>query len=253
MRNLIKMELEKLFSSRMIYICLCLLILIIPLTYGFKILLIEKGLTNNEAIAAFYRLSLQDYVLISLKNEISSGLIFFLISIAITVITVEDYVNGTQKYLLLATNRSIIAYGKTVIVMLVTLIMSLTLILSTFMVGIFTKSWDFAGVGAIPLFLSLLTFTGITIVFALIANYLALYINNTIGVIGTSILVLVIFNALGLFLPRRLLFMSFLLHTESFPSVQMPNLLSSLTVLITYMVVFFSLNYRKIRSKSYYM
>lgn len=205
MNRVIKSELIKCFSGKMLYITTVLVFLQSILDYGAtKLITLFNPEHIPELAERFANMSSQDYILSSLLGIFSGGSIFIIISIVLANIISEDYGRGTMKYSLLATTRGKLILGKLATAGIINLLFMLAALVGAGAIGITVFEWDINGYSSLQILvaygLGWLTLWG----FSCLIVFLISKISKASGAIGIGIGVFMAMGIIGLIIPQAL-------------------------------------------------
>lgn len=238
MSRVIKSELKRYFSGKMVYICAGLLMLFTLLDYGMAKILIEISPESNPQIEAmFLNLSSQSFVLNELRNLFTGGNGLIMSLILAASLVSGDYGNGTMKYSLLAVSREKLIIGKVITASIINLIYIIAPLVSASIIGIAGYDWATDGYSYIQILgaasLCWVTLVGFTCLIMFAVNA----VGKFAGAIGLGIGIYVFISMLSL-LPNK--FKSFVISINLYKLADL-NLSGSLEVLgigLLYTVLF---------------
>lgn len=139
MNKIVKSELLKYFSGKMIYICSGIL-MILPVLDFIMAKILNK--VQPEIAEQLLNLSTQEYMMKSLLGLFSSGSLFIIVTVLISSIISEDYGNGTMKYSLLAVSREKLLIGKIITTGIINFIYIGVSLLSSSIIGFIGYKWS---------------------------------------------------------------------------------------------------------------
>ena len=143
MLRVVKSELLKWFSGKMIYISMIITGFLGTVDYFAAKILMKSGPETIPGLADKLNvLSAQEYMVNSMVNLISGGSIFIIVTIMIATLITEDYGRGTMKYSLLAVSRKDLIIGKIVSAGLLIMMLVLSAAASSGVVGMVAYGWD---------------------------------------------------------------------------------------------------------------
>ncbi len=205
MNRVIKSELIKYFSGKMIYITTILVFLQSILDYGAtKLITLFNPEEVPELAQRFSNMSSQDYLLSSLLGVFTGGSIFIIITIVLANMISEDYGRGTMKYSLLATTREKLILGKIFTVGIINFLFMTATLVGAGAIGFIVFEWDSTSYSIIQILgaygLGWLTLCGFScmIVFAISK------ISKVSGAIGMGIGISMAIGIIGMIIPPSL-------------------------------------------------
>lgn len=143
MLRVVRSELIKWFSGKMIYISMIITAFLVMVDYFAAKIYME---TSSETIPGLTdrlsALSAQEYMVNSMVNLISGGSIFIIVTIIIANLITEDYGKGTLKYSLLAVSRRSLITGKIVSAGILVLMLVISAAVSSGIVGLAAYGWS---------------------------------------------------------------------------------------------------------------
>lgn len=138
MNKIIKSELLKYFSGKMIYICSAIL-MFLPVLDLIMTKVIEK--LKPELLENMKNLSTQEYMMNSLIGLFTGGILFIIVAVLVSSSISEDYGNGTMKYSLLAVSRVNLLVGKIITIGIINFIYITLALLSSSIIGFIKHDW----------------------------------------------------------------------------------------------------------------
>lgn len=145
MLRVVKSELLKIFSGKMIYICIAILFSLPFIEY-----ISYLGVHDMEPslLDAITSLSRQEYITNSIINLVSSMnfALIFIISILVSSLITEDYGNGTMKYSILAVTKEKLMIGKIITTGIINLIYLLVILASHIIISLLACKWSPEGI-----------------------------------------------------------------------------------------------------------
>lgn len=200
MNKIIKSELLKYFSGKMIYICSGILMFLSVLDF---IMTKVIGKLKPELLANMKVLSTQEYIMNSLIGLFSGGILFIIVTILVSSSISEDYGNGTMKYSLLAVSRVKLLIGKIITIGIINFIYIALSLLSSSIIGFITHKWSDNSYSLIQIagafFLCWITLFGFTCLIIFAVNK----ISKAGGAIGVGIGIYFFISIIGALIPEE--------------------------------------------------
>lgn len=205
MRRIVKSELIKWFSGKMIYISMLITALLVAIDFvATRLLASHKPQTVPGLAEKIQFMSSQEYIVNSMVNLLAGGTVFIIISIITATLVTEDYSRGTLKYSLLATSREKLMMGKIIASGIINFSLIVAALVSSSIIGIIGYDWSQGSYTILQIvmicFLGWLTITG----FSLLLMFALGRINKVSGAIGLGIGIFMLTGVMGVVAPESL-------------------------------------------------
>ncbi|MCR3956279.1 MAG: ABC transporter permease [Gudongella sp.] len=205
MLRVVKSELLKWFSGKMIYISMIITAFLVMVDY-FAARIFMK--TSSETIPGLTdrlnALSAQEYMVNSMVNLISGGSIFIIVTIIIATLITEDYGRGTMKYSLLAVSRRSLITGKIASAGILVMMLVLSAAISSGMVGLTAYGWSDSSHSAMEV-LTIYALTWLTLYgFSSLLIFAIGRISKLSGAIALGIGIFMATGLVGVFAPESI-------------------------------------------------
>ncbi len=250
MSRVIKSELLKYISGKMLYICSGILFFLPIFNYVLtKILIASNPETFSQIIDRFSNLSSQEYILNSLAELFSGGGLFIIVIILASSMITSDYSKGTMKYTLLATSREKLILGKIIASGIINFIYIAAASLSIGIIGIVSYNWGSNSHSIIYILatslLCWITLMGITCLIMFAINR----ISSVGGAIGLGFGIYFVIGLLSGLLPESYKVPIISANIYKVLEVKWSSLVEILIVGLAYIIVFSGLSLLAFRKK----
>lgn len=246
MNKIVKSELLKYFSGKMIYICSGILMFLPVLDFIMTKII---GNLKPELLENMKDVSTQEYIMNSIIGLFSGGILFIVVTILISSSVSEDYGNGTMKYSLLAVSREKLLLGKIITIGIINFIYIALALLSCSIIGFIAHNWSDNSYSLIQIagaiLLSWITIFGFTCLIIFAVNK----ISKAGGAIGTGIGIYFFISIIGALIPEE--YKGAIITANIYKLVDM-NLKSWGEIIITgsiYIIIFGTLSILSFRKK----
>lgn len=205
MYRVVKSELMKWFSGKMIYISVMVTALLTTADHVATKLLSEYDPQAVPGlIERFEMMSAQEYMTSALVSLISGGAIFIIVTIITAIIITEDYEKGTMKYFLMAVSRKKLMTGKILSMGIINLLLIIAAFISSVIVGVIGYEWQQGSYSILQIisvyFLGWLTLSGFSSLLMFVFNK----VNKVTGAIGIGIAIFMILGIVGVVMPESI-------------------------------------------------
>ncbi len=205
MLRIVKSELMKWFSGKMIYISMLVTALVVSIDYLASRLLVTHNPETVPGLAERFQLmSTQEYIVNSIVNMVAGGTIFIIVTIITATLITEDYGRGTLKYSLLATTREKLMLGKIISSGIINFTLITAALISSSTIGVIGYEWKQDSYTILQIilvcFLGWLTIFG----FSSLLMFALGGINKVSGAIGLGIGIFMLTGVIGVVAPEAL-------------------------------------------------
>ena len=205
MFKIVKSELMKIFSGKMIYICAVLTMLLTSLNYiSVKILLSVNSPEASQIVEEMASITTQDYIMQQLLSLISNGGFSIILIIILTYLITDDYSKGTMKYSLLAINKQELFIGKIIAVAIIELLLTVVGLITSGTIGVIAFSWSVSGLTVIQILQAYLYgwlgFLG----FSCLVIFIIQNVSSTGGAIGVGLGIYLSIGIISMLIPQSI-------------------------------------------------
>lgn len=251
MLNVLRMELNRFFKGKAIYVFIAIIMAIPVIEYTSMKILIQNGIFPQDVVDKYMAYSSQQMVYYFWRQLFNGGALFFISVMMVSFILTEDYVNGTMKYSLMAVSRTELAVGKMLAVLILNSAIFCLGLLSGVTIAVITRSWDITGdTGSHFIIIAILAILTLA-AFNSILSFIQVYINHLGAAIGIGLGLYVFSYTILQLLPESFTNYMFLGGIMRMSELHGSELTSAIIVPLVYTLIFSSLAGISLKRKAF--
>lgn len=253
MRNVVRMELRRLFMGKALFVCMAILILIPIIELTSVKILMTQGTFDAASVTKFQAYTVKEMSFYLWRQLFHGGALFIIVSLIVTFILTEDYTNGTMKYSLMAVRRSQLSAGKHVSILIVNGMLILAGFTSAFLVSLVERGWSMSIGSFLDMFgIMILAWFAIS-AFTGILGIIQLHLSNIAASVAAGLGLYVVAWMIAQIIPDALLnyyFLGGIIHMHELTGT---DLFMALLIPLGYVVLTIAISYQKLKHKAFLM